>query len=312
MQKRWFWGLAILLIAFVGCTMVPIIPVQAAAGAPVVVPGVSLADIVLGMPVSEVVARFGAPSQVRLADPGGTLAYLFGQYGITVYARSNIVVALTSTNSLITTARGIGLGAPAAAVVAAFGPTRTGGIVEGFPGPMYEDLGIAFGLDRDMVAAVMVFRPTVAAPSAPSPTTAPPPAGAPSSGAFAPQNLVTTPGAPGGTASPATRPMPAAAGQTVITAAPPATPIAVSGVSLPVGLTTIPGTSSVGVAFPDVQSAAGAALPDVLPRRAFTAETRYLSLAGYLRYLVFTMTRTWIAPEAGERLVRVNATPSSP
>ncbi len=284
MRKRGLWGLAILLIAFVGCTMVPIIPVHAA---DVIVPGVSLADVPVGMPISEVVARFGAPSQVRLADASGTLAYVFGQYGITVYARSNVVIALATTNSVIATVRGVGLGAPAAAVAAAFGPARVTGIVEGFSGPVYQDLGIAFGLDRQTVAAVMVFKPTKPAGSSPSaPPATPSPSTAPSVGSLIPQDQVTT-SAQAQVGQPATAPAGVPSGEA------------------PAGPTAPTDAAQTAAAPAPTGGGAGVAvIPNVSRLRAFSSDTQYLSIAGYVRYLIYGMTHTWLDLRASEQLIR--------
>lgn len=68
-------------------------------------PDTSIAGIPLGAPIPEVVRRLGAPTAVRLVSPDGTLAYTFGQYGITVYARDNAVAAVSTTNSILGTVR---------------------------------------------------------------------------------------------------------------------------------------------------------------------------------------------------------------
>jgi hypothetical protein len=65
-------------------------------------------------------------------------------------------------------------------------------------------------------------------------------------------------------------------------------------------VTTIPGAGGV------------TGLPDVRHLRPFTAETNYLSLSGYLRYVVYTMTRAWISPAESERFTAIGDTTSSP
>jgi hypothetical protein len=143
---------------------------QPAIGASAVVPGVGLADIAIGQPISEVLNRFGTPSAVRLTGTAGLLGYGFDQYGITVYAHGDVVQAIATTNSVISGANGLTLGTPMAAVVKALGDKYTPATIEGFPGIVYRDAGIAFGLDRDAVASILVFRAAAAAP-AQAPTT---------------------------------------------------------------------------------------------------------------------------------------------
>jgi len=277
MRHRKLWTLVILLVALTASTGVPVIPVQSATP---IVPGASLADIPLGSPIVEVIARLGAPSQVRLVANDGTLAYVFGPYAITAYTRSNVVAALATTNSVLASVGGVGLGAPLSAVVAAFGRARTSGVVEGLRGPVYENLGVAFGLDRDAVAAVIVFAAVPGPMSVPSPNPPPLPGAAP----------VTSHAAPIG--APASQPI---AAQGTVSQLP-------RGASdpLPAGLARDPGPSLAN------------ALPDVRSLHPYTAETKYLSLAGYLRYLVFSMTRTWVVPDDSARLVRETVTPPSP
>ncbi len=355
MRSSGLGGLAMLVAAVVAATTIPVIPVHGAAVGPIV-PGVSLADIPLGMRITEMVARFGAPSQVRLAAADGTLAYTFGQYGITAYTRSNAVIALVSTNSLLATVQGIGLGAPAAAVTAAFGPAQATGIVEGFRGPLYATLGIAFGLDQETVAAVLIFQPIAAAPAVPSTPQAPatppainslaPPDSTGGVAESAPASAESTPaaGAPdasvtGSPVAPAVRspaqgapsaaPPPAlpAPAQTVITrdGTSLVIPLAPAGArgsaspasAQPAGLLQPGDPSAATSAGPD---AAGiepaAAMAEMVPRvrrlQPFTYETQYLSLAGYLRYLIYNATRRWVRPEASEQFIRQSGTPSSP
>jgi hypothetical protein len=344
MRKWGLGGLAALLVVLVAGATLPLIPVHAAT-APIK-PGVSLADIPIGSPIAEVVTRLGAPTQVRLVSADGTLAYIFSTYGITAYTRSHVVFALTSTNSLIVTNQGIGLGAPAAAINAAFGQPRSTGVVEGFRGPMYPALGIAFGLDRQTVAAVMVFAPQAATPG----TTSSPdvgsratpdqsaPAAAPGeqTAAQSPQQVgvahTASPDAAGivpparspflPVAQPGESPAPDAA-------APGAESVAVagSGVSLAEVASTAHATAAVPPSAPEPQLPAqllavqpasegelqpmARALAIVRDVRAFSLETRYLSIAGYLRYLLFSFTRKWVIPQESERLVQRDAGPSA-
>lgn len=343
MRKWGLGGLAALLVVLVAGATLPLIPVHAAT-APIK-PGVSLADIPLGSPIAEVVNRLGAPTQVRLVSADGTLAYIFSAYGITAYTRSHVVFALTSTNSLIVTNQGIGLGAPAAAINAAFGPPRSTGVVEGFRGPMYPALGIAFGLDRQTVAAVMVFAPTAATPG----TTSSPDLGsraAPdqSAPAAAPgeQTAVRSPQQAGvastaspdaaGILPPARSPFlpvaqPAADSPAPDAAAPGAESVAGSGVSLAEVASTAHSMAAVPPSAPEPQlppqllpaqpasegelQPMARALAIVRDVRAFSLETRYLSIAGYLRYLLFSFTRKWVIPQESEKLVQQDAGPSA-
>lgn len=350
MRSSGLGGLAMLVAAVVAATMVPVIPVHGAAVGPIV-PGISLADIPLGMRITEVVARLGAPSQVRLAAADGTLAYTFGQYGITAYTRANTVIALVSTNSLLATVQGIGLGAPAPAVAAAFGPAQATGIVEGFRGPLYATLGIAFGLDQETVAAVLIFPPIAAAPAVPSNPQAP--ATPPAINSLAPPDATggVAEGAPAGAGSaPAAGAPDASAGardaapavrspaRGAPSAAPPPTQTVVTrdGTSLVMPLVPAgaPGSAAPASAQPagllqpadpsaatpsrpegaaiDPATAMAAMVPRVRSLQPFTYETQYLSLAGYLRYLIYSATRRWVRPEASEQFIRQSGAPSSP
>jgi hypothetical protein len=184
-------------ICLVGAILVAITPLVAghlgrpAIGASTVVPGSGLADIALGQPIAEVLNRFGTPTAVRLTGTEGLLGYGFDKYGITVYAHGDVVQAVATTNSVISGVNGVSLGAPLADVVKAMGSNYSRATIEGFPGIVYREAGIAFGLDRDSVASILVFRPVVAAPAPAAPTG--------QSGAF-----VNPPNAPAGeTAAPA-------------------------------------------------------------------------------------------------------------
>lgn len=279
MRRRRFRGLAVILAAFLVCGALPWASAQIAGS---VVPGAWLAAIPLGAPIPEVVRRFGAPSAVRLVGTDGTLAYVFGRYGITAYARDNVVIALSTTNSVVGSAQGIGMGAPEEAVIAAFGAPRVAGIIEGFRGIVYESLGIAFGLDRHSVAVIMIFAPHAsAAPSPPAPELAPSVTsqglrdGAEGSAVDTPASAETTPTAPAQTAR-------AASVETAQAAPGAPVPTPQGGAAVPIAI-----------------------LPDVSNLRPFTAETRFLSLAGYLRYVIYTMTRQWVtAADAFQQVVQ--------
>ncbi|HLW48958.1 MAG TPA: hypothetical protein VKW09_14490 [bacterium] len=180
-------------------------PWRSAVGASSVVPGAGLADVVLGQPIAEVLNRFGTPSAVRLTGTDGLLGYGFDKYGITVYAHGDIVQAVATTNSVVGGVNGIALGTSIAEVVKAMGANYSPATIEGFPGIVYRGAGIAFGMDRDAVASILVFRAAAAAPA--QPNTAP--AGRP--GPF----VNPDPGAPGA---------PAPGGPTATAAAPTAGP----------------------------------------------------------------------------------------
>lgn len=231
----------ILLVLVVFVAIIPLATGHAwrpAVGASSVVPGQALADIQLGAPIGDVLNRFGTPSAVRLTGSDGLLGYGFDRYGITVYAHGDTVQAVSTTNSVIGGVNGIALGTPLTAVVRDLGQTYAHGVVEGYPGVVYTDAGVAFGIDHDSVAAILVFRPATAMPGQP-----------------------TTP-----------------AGPVTSHAAPPA---------------ASPATSS-----------GSAGLPDVSHLRAYTVETHFLSLSGYLRYLVHDSSKKWMTNADTDRLMR--------
>lgn len=162
---------ALVLAIFIGIT--PLIAGRLgrpAIGASTVVPGVGLADIALGQPIAEVLNRFGTPSAVKLTGNDGLLGYGFSSYGITVYVHGDVVQAVATTNSVISGVNGIALGTPLAQIVKAMGNNYSPATIEGFPGIVYRDAGIAFGLDRDAVASILVFRAAAAAPAPPAST----------------------------------------------------------------------------------------------------------------------------------------------
>lgn len=234
----------ILLVLVVLVAIIPLAaghPWRSAVGASSVVPGVAIADISLGTPIGEVLTRFGTPSAVRLTGGNGLLGYGFDRYGITVYAHGDIVQAVATTNSVVGGVNGIGLGTPRSEIVRTLGQSYSPGTVEGFPGVVYGGAGVAFGLDHDAVAAILVFRSAAAAPAQP---------GAP----VLPAGPATSQGAP--------------VDRGAVTAGP------------------------------------SRVLPDISRLKPYTAETRFLSLAGYMRYLVHDASKTWITPQDGDRLMR--------
>lgn len=238
----------ILLVLVVLVAIIPLAaghPWRPAVGAVSVIPGVALADISLGAPIGEVLNRFGTPSVVRLTGGNGLLGYGFDRYGITVYAHGDIVQAVATTNSVLGGVDGIALGTPLSEVVRSLGDVFSRGTVEGYPGIVYGSAGVAFGIDHDAVASILVFRP-------------------------------------------------AGAGAAPLQ---PASPTSSDG----------PITSQSGAASPVVADATAidpGSLPDVSRLKAYSAETRFLSLAGYLRYLVHDASKTWITSEDTDRLMR--------
>jgi hypothetical protein len=295
-----------------------------AQGVAPVVPGISIADIPLGMRIGEVVQRLGAPSEVRIVGNDGTLAYVFGRYGITAYTRGKVVVAISTTNSLLGTARGVGLLAPEQAVRAAFGTPRSTGVVEGFPALMYD--GIVFGLDRHTVAVVMVVPSSTPAaappptPDNPSPPSSPasphatseenPPSATATqddSGQASTQSIepaeppVTTPTAPSEAGS-SSEPAPAHAATThqdeSTASAPSAGATPSEDVAPPTGDafdTTALAIAALMVSAGPAPTEGGSGSPDLSHLHPFTGATRYLSLFGYIRLLIYKMTNQWVA-----------------
>lgn len=245
----------ILLVLVVLVTIIPLAaghPWRPAVGAVSVMPGAALADISLGTPIGEVLSRFGSPSVVRLTGGNGLLGYGFDRYGITVYAHGDVVEAVATTNSVLGGANGIALGTSMNEVVRVLGQVYSQGVVEGFPGVIYGGAGVAFGIDHDAVAAILVFRPAGAAPVRP-----------------------TSPGSPSGPVTSRSAGAPPAADP-----------------------------NAVAVATAPPAAAGPRSLPDVSRLRAYTADTHFLSLAGYVRYLVHDTSKTWITTEDSDRLMR--------
>ena len=126
-----------------------------------IVPGQSLAGIVLGRSVRAVMTRLGPPAEVRTVRDG-TL-YVFARFGITVYGDGDVIRAISAANSLFRTPEGIGLGSSDADVRRVYGPQFTDVVVEGLQGVAYDHLGLAFGFDRGSVAVILVYTPHVEA-----------------------------------------------------------------------------------------------------------------------------------------------------
>lgn len=129
-----------------------------------IVPGQSLAGIILGRSVRAVVVRLGPPSEVRTVRDG-TL-YVFARFGITVYGDGDVIRAISAANSLFRTSEGIGLASAEIDVRRMYGPQFTDVVVEGLQGVAYDHLGLAFGFDRGSVAVILVYTPHVQAQAA--------------------------------------------------------------------------------------------------------------------------------------------------
>jgi len=256
-----------------------------------IVPGSALAGIPLGGPIGSIISRFGPANQVRVGQDG-TLAYVFDQYGITAYVVRDVIVAITTTNSLLAGVRGIYLGAPMPTVVQTFGGNYTQGVIEGFRGVLYPAMGLGFGFDQGGVAIVMVFSALALPQRDPTSPTSP----AVTTG-MAPAPTGSSPVSTGkGSAPSASSPVPNESAPAVTIGAAPTGATDASDARLGLGIagagiTTIPGVSR------------ASGLPDVRHLRAFAAETNYLSLAGYLRYAVYSMTGAWISPVESERFI---------
>ena len=267
----------ILLVLVVIAAIVPLAaghPWRPAVGGSSVIPGVALADIPIGAPIGEVLNRFGSPSVVRLTGSDGLLGYGFDRYGITVYAHGDLVQAVATTNSVLGGVNGIALGAPLSDVVRAFGQSYAMGTVEGYSGIVYGGSGVAFGMDHGAVAAILVFRPAAAVPAQP---------GAPSSNG----GPVTSQVAPGSPVAGSTQPA--------------ASPDAAAALAQPAPAQPGPAQTD-AVARPAAQS--NGAVPDLTNIKAYTSATHYLSISGYVRYLVHDTSKTWMSPEDADRLMR--------
>ena len=126
-----------------------------------IVPGESLAGITVGSGVRLILARFGRPADVR--ETSIDTVYTFSRWGIVVYIRSGLVSAASTSNSLLKISDDVGVGYRVEDVIRIFGREFREGTVEGFPGLIYDDRGVAFGLDRQGVAVVVVFKQRTAA-----------------------------------------------------------------------------------------------------------------------------------------------------
>ncbi len=148
-----FFGLAAFVVA-------PVVAQQAGAAPRMIAPGKSLAGITLGSPVRLVITRFGTPSDVK--DTDRDVIYLYNKFGINIYAHDDLVTAVSTSNSLLRISSALGPGFGVANATAEFGRGYRQGSVEGFTGLVYDDSGIAFGVDGNAIAVVLVFKPGTA------------------------------------------------------------------------------------------------------------------------------------------------------
>src|SRR5947208_5569257 len=109
-----------------------------------IVPGTSLAGINMGSGVNLILTRFGRPSDLRETTIDSV--YNFSRWGIVVYIQSGRVSAASTSNSLLKVSDELGVGYRTEDVLRAFGRGFRQGTVEGFPGMIYDDQGVA--LDR--------------------------------------------------------------------------------------------------------------------------------------------------------------------
>jgi hypothetical protein len=270
-------GSWLLFLAFILGMAWPVVAQQGASPTVLIVPGQSIAGVALGRSVSTVVARLGQPGEARPLREG-TL-YAFPRYGLNVYATDGVVRAVSTTNSLLRTAEGIAPGSTVADVRRAFGDQFADAVVEGLMGMAFDQHGIAFGLDGAVVSIIIVYPPrTQAAPptAVPAQVSAPGPAPAASAPVAPGPAAAASPGRPGhgGSAAPSTP----AALQTGAT--PPATPPTPTHIDL--GLVVMPRVENL---------------------RPFSPETQYMSVVGFLRYVVYQQTGTWLTHTEATRML---------
>ncbi len=233
-----FLGLAFLItVVWVAS---PVIAQQAAPAVPgprTIVAGKSLAGIAIGTPLGVVVQRFGTPSAVIETDRDAV--HVWHRFGINVYVRDDLVTAVSTSNSLMRVGDVLGPGFRVDDAIKVFGQTYQRGTVEGFQGLQFDDLGIAFGIDRKSVAVIAVFTPGQATQVSGLQRTA-----------------------------------------KLVQAAVPMTPIA--------------------------QLVSG--FPFVAGQRAHSTMTNYMSLSGYLRWLVYQSSANWITVSEAARVVHEQET----
>jgi hypothetical protein len=231
-----------LLIALILGLALPVVAQQPLSPPPVlIVPGQSLAGVVLGRSAPSALARLGAAAEVRTLRDG--VLHAFPRYGLNVYTADGVVRAVSTTNSLLRTSEGIALGSTVSDVRRVYGAQFSDAVVEGLMGMAYDQHGIAFGLDGVVVSIIIVY---------PARTQAAPPAAAPAVAASGTQ--------------PQTQPQ-----------------------------TTQSPTQMDIIGF--------VSLPRVETLRPFSPETQYMSVVGFLRYVVYQQTGLWLTHmEAGRML----------
>ncbi len=118
-------------------------------------PGRSLGGIVIGQPMRLVVRRLGAPTETRSA--GDLTLYTFHRLGIAVYTAGEVVRRISTTNSFFRTRDGLGVGTSLEEVRQRYGPQLVSRTVEQEEGVANDQLGIAFGAERQVVVVVLVY-----------------------------------------------------------------------------------------------------------------------------------------------------------
>lgn len=217
-----------LVLALLLGLALPVVAQQVPAPAPVlIVPGQSVAGVILGRSTSSTLGRLGQPAETR-ALRDSTL-HAFPRFGLNVYASDGFVRAVSTTNSLMRTAEGIALGSTVADVRRVFGSQFTDAVVEGLLGIAYDQLGIAFGLDGVVVSVIIVYPPrTQATPAAAAPGLAAPPT------------------------------------------------------QVDIGLVVLPRVENL---------------------KPFSPETQYMSVVGFLRYVVYQQTGLWLTHAEASRML---------
>lgn len=265
----------LLLLTFMLGLAFPVIAQQHLASPVLVRPGHEIAGVRLGQSASSMLRRLWPPTETRELPDG--MVYMFPRYGLNVYVANGVVRAVSTTSSLMRTGEAIGLGASLDDVRQMYGTQFADALVEGQMGVAYDQHGIAFGFDGGTVSTIIVYAPRVVAASPASAVSASAP------GAFfspvsstsptppaveAPGESSVSPGAPAGAAAPAA----AAAGS-----GPP------SPTYVDPGLVVISRVTSL---------------------RPYSAETQFMSVVGYLRYVVREQTGVWLTQGEATRMLQ--------
>jgi hypothetical protein len=219
----------IVIVAVIFALALPVGAQQFTTPPPVlIVPGQSLAGVMLGRSTSSVLGRLGQPAESRALRDG--MLHAFPRYGLNVYASDGVVRAISTSNGLLRTAEGIALGSTISDVRRVFGSQFADAVVEGLLGIAYDQHGIAFGLDGIIVSVIIVYPPRTQAAQ-------------PSSGP---------------------------------------------------ALTTPPSHVDVGLV----------ALPRVDNLKPYSPETQYMSVPGFLRYVVYQQTGVWLTQSETSRMLQ--------